>query len=341
MPTIIIDGKQHAADLNAETKHEIAELTRPEVGYRKPGLAVILVGDDPASQTYVNAKRKVCTEVGVQCEVHELPATTSEAKLVALIDRLNTTPHVDGILLQLPLPNHLYKDNIIPRIDPQKDVDGIHPYNMGLLATGNPRLIACTPAGIMHLLYKTGQDLTGKKVLIIGYSDIVGKPLSMLLLQQGATVTCCTITVKNLRDEVKKSDVVIAAAGVLGLVKSHWLKRGSTVIDVGMHRTETGLKGDVEVSFNAARYITPVPGGVGPMTVAMVARNTHSASVRMQQRNNPHLDKGIFPLHRLQRKRVENSAIADSAAPVAAQNGNGADHSPVKRVKIDLTQRLS
>ncbi|HSX20227.1 MAG TPA: bifunctional 5,10-methylenetetrahydrofolate dehydrogenase/5,10-methenyltetrahydrofolate cyclohydrolase [Gammaproteobacteria bacterium] len=361
MPPKILDGKQYAADLNAETKHEIEQITRPEIGYRKPGLAVILVGDDPASHTFVNQKRKICAEVGIQCEVHELPVATDQDRLLTLIDRLNKATHVDGILLQLPLPKHLCKDNIIPYIDPSKDVDGIHPYNMGLLATGNARLVACTPAGIMHLLYKTEQELTGKKALVIGYSDIVGKPLSMLLMQQGATVTCCSVTVKNLAFEVQQADIVIAAAGVLGLVKDFWLKPGSTVIDVGIHHVDTVkkddqgierkvtvIKGDVDTSsYSLANFMTPVPGGVGPMTVSMVAKNTQAASVARQQNNNAMLDRGIFPMHRLKRKHLVSAAAAAAAADSTAQstlshqNGATSGQTAVKRVKIDYIQSFN
>lgn len=275
MTARILDGKAIAAGIRDRIRQQVA--TRLSEGKRAPGLAVVLVGSDPASQVYVNNKRKACTEVGIVSKAHLLPAETSQDELLALIDTLNGDRSVDGILVQLPLPRHIDPGVVIERILPDKDVDGFHPYNVGRLAQRIPRLRPCTPYGIVELLKSTDETFTGREAVVIGASNIVGRPMALELLLLGATVSICHRFTRDLGPHVARADIVVAAAGKPGLVKGSWIKQNATVIDVGISRLENGeLAGDVE--FEAAReraaWITPVPGGVGPMTIAMLLTNT-------------------------------------------------------------------
>jgi methylenetetrahydrofolate dehydrogenase (NADP+)/methenyltetrahydrofolate cyclohydrolase len=282
MTARIIDGKRIAEELRGRIKQTIAQhVTRHE---RVPGLAVVLVGQDQASQVYVGSKRRACVEVGIQSFSYDLPATTTQRQLLDLIDELNERKDVDGILVQLPLPRQISSEAVIDRIHPDKDVDGFHPYNVGRLALRNPLLRPCTPHGVMVLLEHTGAPIKGADVVIVGASNIVGRPMSLELLLAGCTVTVAHRFTKNLQAHVERADIVIAAAGKPGLVKGAWIKPGAVVIDVGINRLESGkLVGDVE--FDAAKerasWITPVPGGVGPMTVATLLENTLYAAEKL------------------------------------------------------------
>ncbi|QEY63860.1 bifunctional methylenetetrahydrofolate dehydrogenase/methenyltetrahydrofolate cyclohydrolase FolD [Metapseudomonas lalkuanensis] len=275
MTAQLIDGKTIAARLRQQIAQRVAE--RRQQGLRVPGLAVILVGSDPASQVYVAHKRKDCEEVGFLSQAHDLPASTSQAELAALIDRLNEDPAIDGILVQLPLPEHLDASQLLERIHPDKDVDGFHPYNVGRLAQRIPLLRPCTPKGIMTLLESTGANLYGMNAVVVGASNIVGRPMALELLLAGCTVTVTHRFTKDLAGHVANADLVVVAAGKPGLVKGEWIKPGAIVIDVGINRQEDGkLVGDVEydVAEQRASWITPVPGGVGPMTRACLLENT-------------------------------------------------------------------
>ncbi|NWL80344.1 bifunctional methylenetetrahydrofolate dehydrogenase/methenyltetrahydrofolate cyclohydrolase FolD [Pseudomonas taiwanensis] len=275
MTAQLIDGKTIAARLRQQIAQRVAERRQQEL--RVPGLAVILVGSDPASQVYVAHKRKDCEEVGFLSEAHDLPASTSQAELLALIDRLNEDPAIDGILVQLPLPEHLDASQLLERIHPDKDVDGFHPYNVGRLAQRIPLLRPCTPKGIMTLLESTGANLYGMNAVIVGASNIVGRPMALELLLAGCTVTVTHRFTKDLAGHVANADLVVVAAGKPGLVKGEWIKPGAIVIDVGINRQDDGkLVGDVEydVAAQRASWITPVPGGVGPMTRACLLENT-------------------------------------------------------------------
>ncbi|MDH4562395.1 bifunctional methylenetetrahydrofolate dehydrogenase/methenyltetrahydrofolate cyclohydrolase FolD [Pseudomonas sp. BN411] len=275
MTAQLIDGKTIAARLRQQIAQRVAE--RRQQGLRVPGLAVILVGSDPASQVYVAHKRKDCEEVGFLSQAHDLPASTSQAELLALIDRLNEDPAIDGILVQLPLPEHLDASQLLERIHPDKDVDGFHPYNVGRLAQRIPLLRPCTPKGIMTLLESTGADLYGMNAVVVGASNIVGRPMALELLLAGCTVTVTHRFTKDLAGHVANADLVVVAVGKPGLVKGEWIKPGAIVIDVGINRQEDGkLVGDVEygVAEQRASWITPVPGGVGPMTRACLLENT-------------------------------------------------------------------
>ncbi|MDH4654180.1 MULTISPECIES: bifunctional methylenetetrahydrofolate dehydrogenase/methenyltetrahydrofolate cyclohydrolase FolD [unclassified Pseudomonas] len=275
MTAQLIDGKTIAARLRQQIAQRVAE--RRQQGLRVPGLAVILVGSDPASQVYVAHKRKDCEEVGFLSEAHDLPASTSQAELLALIDRLNEDPAIDGILVQLPLPEHLDASQLLERIHPDKDVDGFHPYNVGRLAQRIPLLRPCTPKGIMTLLESTGANLYGMNAVVVGASNIVGRPMALELLLAGCTVTVTHRFTKDLAGHVGNADLVVVAAGKPGLVKGEWIKPGAIVIDVGINRQDDGkLVGDVEydVAEQRASWITPVPGGVGPMTRACLLENT-------------------------------------------------------------------
>lgn len=275
MTAQLIDGKAIAASLRQQIAHRVAE--RRQQGLRAPGLAVILVGSDPASQVYVSHKRKDCEEVGFVSQAYDLPATTGQDELMALIDRLNDEPSIDGILVQLPLPEHLDASLLLERIRPDKDVDGFHPYNIGRLMQRKPALRPCTPAGVITLLDSVDTPYKGQHAVIVGASNIVGRPMTMELLLKGATVTICHRFTDNLEKFVREADILIAAVGKPGLIKGEWVKPGATVIDVGINRMEDGkLRGDVDFAAASERaaYITPVPGGVGPMTIATLLQNT-------------------------------------------------------------------
>ncbi|MCU9947013.1 bifunctional methylenetetrahydrofolate dehydrogenase/methenyltetrahydrofolate cyclohydrolase FolD [Pseudomonas sp. PDM13] len=279
MTAQLIDGKTIAARLRQQIAKRVDE--RRQQGLRIPGLAVILVGSDPASQVYVAHKRKDCEEVGFISEAHDLPASTSQEDLLTLIDRLNVDPTIDGILVQLPLPAHLDASLLLERISPDKDVDGFHPYNIGRLAQRMPLLRPCTPKGIMTLLESTGADLYGMDAVVVGASNIVGRPMALELLLAGCTVTVTHRFTKDLAGHVGRADLVVVAAGKPGLVKGEWIKEGAIVIDVGINRQEDGkLVGDVEYepALQRASWITPVPGGVGPMTRACLLENTLHAA---------------------------------------------------------------
>ena len=279
MAARLLDGKQIAAEVRAAVAARVAG--RTAAGRRVPGLAVIQVGDDPASRVYVGSKHRACAEVGFHSEAHELPAATTQAELLALIDRCNADPALDGILVQLPLPAHIDADAVIERIDPAKDVDGFHPYNIGRLALRNPQLRPCTPRGIMTLLERTGIELAGRDAVVVGASNIVGRPMALELLHARCTVTVCHSRTADLRAHVGRAEVLVVAVGKPAFVPGDWVREGAVVIDVGINRLPDGrLTGDV--GFDAAReraaWITPVPGGVGPMTVATLIENTADAA---------------------------------------------------------------
>ena len=278
MSAQLIDGKAIAAQVKSEVKEAVSE--RIAQGKRPPGLAVILVGDNPASEVYVRNKRRACDEAGLLSRSYDLPDSTSQEELLSLIDQLNDDPEIDGILVQLPVPEHIDPETIIERIRPDKDVDGFHPYNIGRLALRIPALQPCTPFGVMRLLDSIGEPYKGRDAVIVGASNIVGRPMALELMLAGATVTVCHRFTRDTAEHVRRADIVVVAVGKPGLVKGEWIKPGATVIDVGINRTEEGkLVGDVEFEPAAERaaYITPVPGGVGPMTVAMLIRNTLTA----------------------------------------------------------------
>ena len=278
MTAQLIDGKASAARLRAEVASAARELRGRGIA---PALAVVLVGDDPASAVYVRSKTKAAREAEVDVRDHALPATTTQAELAALVDALNRDPAVDGILVQLPLPAHLDADAIIQSIDPAKDVDGLHPVSLGRLAQGRPAFSPCTPKGCMRLLREVGAELAGARAVVLGRSVLVGKPISFLLANANATVTMCHSRTRDLADEVRRADVVVAAVGRPELVRGDWIREGAVVIDVGINRTAAGkLIGDVEFAGAAARAraITPVPGGVGPMTIACLLENTIEAA---------------------------------------------------------------
>lgn len=277
MTAQVISGTELSKTIKSQVAQKIETYTQQ--GKRSPGLAVILVGADPASQVYVGSKRKSCAEIGIQSKSYDLPETTQESELLALIDELNADTTVDGILVQLPLPKHIDSTKVIERITPEKDVDGFHPYNVGRLCQRIPTLRACTPYGVMKLLETTGIDLHGKHAVIVGASNIVGRPMALELLLAGCTVTVTHRFTKNLAHHVRQADILVVAVGKPKFIPGDWIKAGAIVIDVGINRQEGKLVGDVEydVALEKAGYITPVPGGVGPMTVAMLMFNTLSA----------------------------------------------------------------
>ena len=287
MSAQVIDGKAFAAEVRGKVAEKVAAL-KAEHGI-VPGLAVVLVGEDPASQVYVRSKGKQTVEVGMQSFEHKLDAATSEADLLALIDRLNNDPAVNGILVQLPLPGHLNEDLVINAIAPEKDVDGFHISNVGLLATGQKAMVPCTPLGCLMLLRDHFGSLSGKSAVVIGRSNIVGKPMAQLLLRDSCTVTIAHSRTKDIEDVVRGADIVVAAVGRAEMVTGDWLKPGAVVIDVGINRLEPSepggkgkLVGDVDYASAAevAGAITPVPGGVGPMTIACLLANTLTATCR-------------------------------------------------------------
>jgi methylenetetrahydrofolate dehydrogenase (NADP+) / methenyltetrahydrofolate cyclohydrolase len=271
----VIDGRAIAAEVRERVAQQVTELADAHAG-RVPGLATVLVGDDPASHVYVGNKRKQTEEVGMRSIHHGLDASTSEDELLALIAELNADEEVDGILVQLPLPDGINQDLVIAAIDPRKDVDGLTAGSAGLLAQGRPGLVPCTPQGVMELLKVAGVESSGADAVIVGRSILVGRPLANLLLNADATVTVCHSRTRNLAAVCRRADVLVAAVGSPRLIGADWVKSGATVIDVGTNRTKEGLVGDVD--FDAVREvagaITPVPGGVGPMTIAMLLRNT-------------------------------------------------------------------
>ena len=274
-----IDGKAFAATLRARVGDAAADFTA-RAG-RKPGLAVVLVGEDPASSVYVRSKGKATLAAGMESFEHRLPADTAEDALIALVDRLNADDAVDGILVQLPLPRHIDERAVLTRIDPDKDVDGFHPVNAGRLATGIDGLVPCTPLGCVMLLKDLHPDLSGMEAVVIGRSNIVGKPMAALLLKESATVTTVHSRTRDVAAHVRRADIVVAAVGIPAFVKADWVKPGATVIDVGINRTDDGLVGDVDPAVaEVAGALTPVPGGVGPMTIAVLMRNTLVAAFR-------------------------------------------------------------
>lgn len=275
MTAKLINGKEIAAEVRQQVAAGVE--ARTQQGLRAPGLAVVLVGNDPASHVYVGNKRKACEQAGILSLSYDLPEDTSQEALEALIDELNENPSVDGILVQLPLPAHLDADPILVKIRPDKDVDGFHPYNIGRLMQRKPTLRPCTPAGIITLLDSIETPYKGQHAVIVGASNIVGRPMSMELLLKGATVTVCHRFTPDLEKFVREADILVAAVGKPGLIKGDWVKPGATVIDVGINRMEDGkLHGDVDfpAASERAAYITPVPGGVGPMTIATLLQNT-------------------------------------------------------------------
>jgi len=275
MAAQIIDGKAIALQVRQTVAQKVAQ--RLAEGKRAPGLAVVLVGQDPASQVYVGSKRRACEEVGFISRSYDLPETTSEAQLLELIDELNATPSVDGILVQLPLPQGIDSTKVIEHIHPDKDVDGFHPYNVGRLAQRIPSLRPCTPKGIMTLIKSTGVRPHGLHAVIVGASNIVGRPMTLELLLAGCTTTTCHRFTRDLEEEVRRADLLVVAVGKPEFIPGDWIKPGAIVIDVGINRLEGGkLVGDVEYAPAAERagWITPVPGGVGPMTVASLMENT-------------------------------------------------------------------
>lgn len=280
MSARIIDGKSISGEIRQELRQEVEQLAGKGV---KPGLVVILVGEDPASQVYVSSKAKACEQLGYYSEVVRLPAETSQEALLDHIDRYNRDERVHGILVQLPLPKHIAEKAIIDAIAVEKDVDGFHPVSVGNLMIGDDSLLPCTPAGSIELLKRSGIEIAGKHAVVIGRSNIVGKPVSMLLLRENATVTICHSRTANLPEIAKQADIIVAAVGIPKLVKKEWVKEGAVVIDVGINRLPDGkLCGDVDFDdvVDRAGWITPVPGGVGPMTITMLMANTLKSAKR-------------------------------------------------------------
>jgi methylenetetrahydrofolate dehydrogenase (NADP+)/methenyltetrahydrofolate cyclohydrolase len=274
----VIDGKAVAAAVRAEVKAEVEEWVA--AGHQRPGLATVLVGDDPASAIYVANKQRACAEVGIEGIGYEPSGDSTQDEIEALLRELNADPRVSGILLQLPTPEHIDGSYLTTLIDPAKDVDGLTPISAGLLAKGRPGLRPCTPSGVMELLRRHDVSLEGADAVVVGRSDLVGKPMGALLLAENATVTTCHSRTRDLPEVCRRADVLVAAVGRAEMIKGSWIKPGAAVIDVGMNRTADGLRGDVEYAAAAevAALITPVPGGVGPMTIAMLLRNTLEAA---------------------------------------------------------------
>lgn len=278
--SVILDGKKLAEKIQHKISEEISELKKNNI---VPGLAVVMVGDNPASAVYVRNKKKKCGEVGIKSIEHHLPDKTRQSELIDLIKKLNKNKEIDGILVQLPLPKHIDNQLVLESILPEKDVDGFHPQNIGRLVLGEEAFVACTPLGVMAMIDSVGYNLKGKDAVVIGRSNIVGKPMAILLMQRDATVTICHSKTNDLKNKIGSADVVVAAIGRPGFVRGEWIKNGALVIDVGINRTnDNKLLGDVE--FNKAKeraaYITPVPGGVGPMTITMLLQNTLVACKR-------------------------------------------------------------
>jgi methylenetetrahydrofolate dehydrogenase (NADP+)/methenyltetrahydrofolate cyclohydrolase len=283
MTAKLIDGKALAQKIRANIAAEVA--LRHQQGHKRPGLAVILVGDDPASEIYVRNKRLACEEIGIQSFYYPLPATAQEQELINLIQQLNSNPDINGILLQLPLPAHIDSDKLLETIDPTKDVDGFHPYNLGRLAQRRPFIRPCTPYGIIMLLDSIQQTYKNKHAVVIGASNIVGRPIALELLLEGSTITICHRFTTDLKPHVAAADILVSAVGKPGLISGEWIKPGATVIDVGINRLADGsIKGDIEFATASKRaaWITPVPGGVGPMTIAALMKNTLQAAIHQQ-----------------------------------------------------------
>jgi len=281
MAGTIIDGKAIAADIRREVREESDRLAARDK--RRPGLAVVLVGDDPASSIYVRNKRAACEECGFVSVSHDLPHSATQTELVHLIERLNSEPTIDGILVQVPLPEHIDERAVIEAISPDKDVDGFHPYNVGRLALRHPLMRPCTPLGVIRMLDRCGLSTKGLRAVVVGASNLVGRPMALELLLDGATVTVCHRFTKGLREHVERADLLVVAVGKPGLIPGEWVKPGAIVVDVGINRMPDGkLVGDVQ--FEAARerasWITPVPGGVGPMTVAILMKNTLESALQ-------------------------------------------------------------
>ncbi|MEN1934698.1 bifunctional methylenetetrahydrofolate dehydrogenase/methenyltetrahydrofolate cyclohydrolase FolD [Paenibacillus sp. 102] len=280
MVAVIIKGNEVAEKKRAQLKEEVVKLKEQGI---VPGLAVILVGEDPASRSYVKGKEKGCEQVGIYSELIEFPDTITEERLLAEIDRLNEDDRINGILVQLPLPKHIEEKAIIERISPEKDVDGFHPISVGRMMTGQDTFLPCTPHGIVELVKETNLDISGKHVVVIGRSNIVGKPVGQLFLNENATVTYCHSKTKNIKELSKLADILIVAVGRAKMVTADYIKEGAVVIDVGVNRLETGkLCGDVDFDnvLDIAGYITPVPKGVGPMTITMLLHNTVESAKR-------------------------------------------------------------
>jgi methylenetetrahydrofolate dehydrogenase (NADP+)/methenyltetrahydrofolate cyclohydrolase len=276
----ILDGKKVSQRVKDELKDKVAKLKNNGIN---PGLAVIIVGNDSASRVYVNNKKKACEYIGIRSEEYALPQETTEEELLALVDKLNKKDDIHGILCQLPLPKHINEEKILYAIDPRKDVDAFHPVNVGKIMIGDFDFLPCTPAGVMDLIEESGIDLTGKECVVIGRSNIVGKPQAMLLLHKNATVTICHSKTRDLKEVCKRADVLVVAVGRAKMVDESYIKDGAVVIDVGMDRDENGkLCGDVDFdsACKKAGYITPVPGGVGPMTIATLMRNAVTAAIK-------------------------------------------------------------
>ena len=280
MTAKIIDGKQIAKSIREDIKKKVTELVNQR-GIQ-PGLAAVIVGDNPASRVYVNSKRKACAEVGIYSEEHALSKDTTQDELLQLVDQLNTNPKIHGILVQLPLPKQIDEKIILKRVSPQKDIDGFHPMNVGNLLLGSPTFIACTPYGIMKLIQSTGIEIKGKQAVVVGRSNIVGKPVAILLLAEHATVTICHSRTQDLGAVCRQADILVVAIGKARMITGDMVKPGAVVIDVGMNRVNDKLMGDVDFdsASQVAGYITPVPGGVGPMTIAMLLQNTLDSAIQ-------------------------------------------------------------
>lgn len=275
--TTIIDGNKVSGEIRAEVAQEVAALNRQGIS---PGLAVVLVGEDPGSQVYVRNKEKACEAAGIVSLKYELPADTGQDELLALVDKLNKDSQVNGLLVQLPLPPQIDERKVLLAIDPDKDVDGFHPYNVGRLMIGNTTLPPCTPRGVIELLKRYNIPIEGRNAVVVGRSNIVGKPVTMLLIQENATVEVCHSRTRDLAEHTKRADILVAAIGKPKFITGDMVKQGATVIDVGVNRLESGLCGDVDFESvkEVAAAITPVPGGVGPMTIAMLLKNTLTAA---------------------------------------------------------------
>lgn len=280
----IIDGKAISSQIREEITEQVTEYNK-KTGNR-PGLAVVIVGEDPASQVYVRNKKKACEQVCFNSWVYEMPENTTQGELNALVDKLNDDANVHGILVQLPLPKHLNEEEIILRIKPEKDVDAFHPYNVGRITVGDPKFLPCTPAGIMELLHRSNIEISGKECVVIGRSNIVGKPMALLLLAENGTVTVCHSKTRDLKEVCRRADILVVAIGKADFVTADMVKEGAVVIDVGMNRNAEGkLTGDVDFKSvsEVASYITPVPGGVGPMTITMLLQNTLIAAEKYKE----------------------------------------------------------